>query len=72
MYLCIHLQPDNLLQGNEVTDPTLCNSYIAVSASSASLQPFTYDDANHLLGATAGLFALVVVFKLSIKFLLNR
>lgn len=72
MYLCIHALPDNVLQGVEVSSPTLCNSYIAVSASSASLQPFTYDDANLLIGATAGLFALVIVFKLSIKFILNR
>jgi len=71
-YLCMQLDTNSQIVASEVATANLCNGYIADMASNYGLAALTFTDANELLSATAELFAVAFIFRLLIRFILNR
>lgn len=81
MPVCISYQPLVDTLGNTLgmvpvpnTDSLeSCTGFVLMAASEVrTFGQFSFEDANQLIGATAGLFALAFVFRTVIKILFNR
>lgn len=71
MYLCTHFSA-GVASFTEVANVSDCSGYITDQATNFGISALTYSDANQLLGAVAGLFALAFVFRAVIHFLINK
>jgi hypothetical protein len=71
MYLCTHFSA-GVASFNEVSNVSDCSGYISEQATNFGISALTYSDANQLLGAVAGLFALAFVFRALLHFIMNK
>jgi len=71
MYLCTQYNSGSPTF-TEVTNVADCSGYITDMATNFNLSVLTYSDANTILSAVAGLFAVAFITRFIINFLLNR